>query len=46
MAKAKFVTHRQAVYLNKKTGRFASAKYAKQHPTAVTKKFVTIKHAL
>ena len=44
MAKEKFVTHKQAVYLNKKTGRFASAKYAKAHPGSVTKKFVTIKH--
>jgi len=46
MAKGKFVTHKQAIYLNKKTGRFASAKYAKAHPGSVIKKFVTIKHKI
>lgn len=44
MAKAKFITHKQAIYLNKETGRFASAKYAKTYPKKVTKKYVTIKH--
>ena len=43
-AKAKFITHRQAIYVNSNTGRFCSAKYAKAHPKTTKKKFVTIKH--
>jgi len=46
MAKAKFVTHKQAVYLSTKTGRFVSAKYAKAHPKTTIKRNVTIKHAV
>lgn len=43
MAKGKSTTHKQAIYINKATGRFASAKYAKQYPGKVTRKSVTIK---
>ncbi len=43
MAKGKFTTHRQAIYISKVTGRFVSAKYAKSHAKTTTKKFVTIK---
>ena len=43
--KSKTVTHKQFVYLNKATGRFASAKYAKQYPAKVIKKAVTITKA-
>jgi len=46
MAKGKFVTHKQAIYINNKTGRFCSEKYAKAHPKTTTKKNVTIKHKL
>lgn len=46
MAKGKFVTHKQAVYLSTKTGRFVSAKFAKAHPKTTIKKNVVIKHAL
>ena len=45
MAKGKFTTHKQAIYINKETGHFTSAKYAKQYPKKVTKKIVTIKKA-
>lgn len=40
--KSKTVTHKQTVYLNKATGRFASAKYAKANPGKVIKKSITI----
>ncbi len=40
--KVKTVTHKQTVYLNKATGRFASAKYAKQYPAKVLRKSITI----
>ncbi len=40
--KVKTVTHKQTVYLNKATGRFASAKYAKQYPAKVLRKRITI----
>ncbi len=40
--KAKTVTHKQSVYLNKATGRFTSAKYAKQYPGKVTRKTITV----
>ena len=46
MAKGKFVTHKQAIYLSTKTGRFVSEKYAKAHPKTTIKKNVTIKHKL
>ena len=40
--KVKTFTHKQTVYLNKATGRFASAKYAKQYPAKVLRKSITI----
>ena len=46
MAKEKFVTHKQAIYISTKTGRFVSAKYAKAHPKTTVKKNVTIKHKI
>lgn len=44
MAKGKFTTHKQTVYLSKVTGRFVSAKYAKAHPKTTKRASVTIKH--
>jgi len=40
--KVKTRTHKQSVYLNKATGRFTSAKYAKANPGKVTRKTITV----
>lgn len=40
--KPKTITHKQTVYLNKATGRFTSAKYAKANPGKVTRKYITV----
>ena len=41
--KNKTVTIRQTIYLNKTTGHFVSAKYAKTNPSNTLRKPVTIK---